>query len=202
MNIPLWPMLWITGIFNRKMHVCAQQPISLDKSDFRGEIIDLGGGGEGVIGQLMGDQVTAIDIREDELKDAPNGPKKVVADARALPFNDETFDCATAFYFLLYLKPEDYLLVFQEASRVLKRGGQFMIWDTVIPKTEKYGHKTYIVPVKIVLPNKKIQTAYGAPWKNRELNTNILNEIAVKAGLTLETSEEHKNSIVMVFVKN
>ena len=35
-----------------------------------GYILDIGGGGEGVIGQLKGDQVIAIDRRKAELEEA------------------------------------------------------------------------------------------------------------------------------------
>ena len=37
----------------------------------------------------------------------------------------------TAFYFLMYLFPEDMGAVFSEAARVLKSGGRMYIWDAV-----------------------------------------------------------------------
>lgn len=39
--------------------------------DLHGSILDIGGGGEGVIGLLYGSQVTAIDNRQEELDEAP-----------------------------------------------------------------------------------------------------------------------------------
>ena len=43
--------------------------------------MDIGGGGRGVIGELKGKQVIAIDINKRELEEAPDGPLKVVMDA-------------------------------------------------------------------------------------------------------------------------
>jgi hypothetical protein len=63
-----------------------------------GYVLDIGGGGEGVIGRMEGLQVVAIDTREDELLEAPEGPLKVVMDARDLQFLDGTFFAATAFF--------------------------------------------------------------------------------------------------------
>ena len=48
-----------------------------------------------------------------------------------LEFPDGCFDSVTAFYFLMYLFPEDMGAVFSEAARVLKSGGRMYIWDAV-----------------------------------------------------------------------
>ena len=40
------------------------------QADLRGSILDIGGGGEGVIGRLYGRQVVAIDNRQEELDEA------------------------------------------------------------------------------------------------------------------------------------
>ncbi|NNC90910.1 MAG: hypothetical protein HKN80_00320, partial [Acidimicrobiia bacterium] len=52
----------------------------VEVSDFKaaGYILDLGGGGEGIIGRLKPDRVVAIDPNERELKGAAAGPLKVV----------------------------------------------------------------------------------------------------------------------------
>ena len=47
-----------------------------------GYVLDIGGGGEGVIGRLNSLQVIAIDCVKDELEEAPKGPLKIVMDAR------------------------------------------------------------------------------------------------------------------------
>ena len=42
------------------------------KKELTGSILDIGGGGEGIIGRLYGSRVTAIDNREEELDEAPD----------------------------------------------------------------------------------------------------------------------------------
>lgn len=54
--------------------------LSLEKT-LTGPILDLGGGGEGIIGRIYGRQATAIDNRQEELDEAPDGPKKLLMDA-------------------------------------------------------------------------------------------------------------------------
>lgn len=44
----------------------------------QGKILDIGGGGEGIIGQVLGDKVVTIDKLKEELEEAPEGPLKVV----------------------------------------------------------------------------------------------------------------------------
>jgi len=172
-----------------------------DHPDQMGSILDLGGGGEGIIGQVMGRAVTAVDIREDELMEAPDGPFKVVADARALPFDGETFYCATAFYFLMYLKSQDLNAVFNEVFRVLKPSGRFIIWDVAIPEAKRETKRLFVVPLKIDLPNGACNTAYGAPWASRVLNAQQLIRIATEAGFKLEQNLGSDNKIHLVFAK-
>lgn len=54
--------------------------VRLDRTH-TGSILDIGGGGEGIIGRLYGRQVTAIDNRREELDEAPEGFEKVLMDA-------------------------------------------------------------------------------------------------------------------------
>ena len=49
-----------------------------------GEILDIGGGGEGIIGQLKGDLVIAIDPNSRELEEAPEGGFKIEMNAKDL----------------------------------------------------------------------------------------------------------------------
>lgn len=129
--------------------------------DIEGRILDLGGGGEGVIGRLYQEQVTAIDIRQDELDEAPPGPTKLRMDARALDFPQASFDHVTAFYFFMYLPKADHLRVMREAHRVLRPGGQFCIWDAVIE-----GEGLFMVDLDIDLAGERLLTGYGVQKPN------------------------------------
>ena len=54
-----------------------KQEVVVEDFDAAGFILDIGGGGEGVIGQLKKDQVIAIDPNRRELEEAADGPIKI-----------------------------------------------------------------------------------------------------------------------------
>ena len=68
------------------------QEITVNDFDAAGYILDIGGGGEGIIGILKGESVIAIDLRKEELEEAADGPLKIIMDARDLQFLDSTFN--------------------------------------------------------------------------------------------------------------
>src|SRR5512142_2404491 len=98
-------------------------------ADFLAEglILDIGGGGEGVIGQLKGKQVVAVDLSKRELEDAPGEPLlKIVMDGRDLKFLDGAFPTVTVFFTFMYIDPADHAKVLAEIRRVLKPGGRLL----------------------------------------------------------------------------
>lgn len=127
-----------------------------------GLILDIGGGGEGVIGQLKGRQVVAIDLLKRELEEAPGGPLlKIVMDARDLKFLDGTFATATVFFTFMYIAPADHAKVFAELFRVLEPGGRLLVWDPVFPPKADPDKTKIIYPLRVELPGKTINTGYG-----------------------------------------
>ena len=116
-----------------KMHIYERQDFVVDDFQASGHILDIGGGGEGIIGQMKPAQVIAIDLSKRELEEAPPGPLKIVMDATDLKFLDASFDTLTAFFSLMYMRPEIQKKAFAEAFRVLRPGGRWMVWDAAIP---------------------------------------------------------------------
>ncbi len=49
------------------------------------------------------------DANQRELEEAPNGPLKIVMDARDLEFLDGAFGAVTAFFMLMYVDQADFL---------------------------------------------------------------------------------------------
>lgn len=148
----------------------------------QGLILDIGGGGEGVIGQLKGKQVIAVDLSKRELEEAPGEPLvKIVMDARDLKFLDGTFDTATVFFTFMYIAPADHAKVFQEIHRVLRPGARLLVWDVVFPRKTDEKQLFVMYPLRIQLPAKTIQTGYGVRIAEGQGADHFL-EIAAAAG--------------------
>ena len=144
------------------------QSIKLSPIKTDGFILDIGGGGEGIIGKLNGKQVVAVDTSERELLGTQNEALKVVMDATDLKFLPESFDVCTAFFSLMYIPNDKHLKVFKETYRVLKKDGKFLIWDVSIP--EKRGdYKAFLVRLKVRLPNEEVEAGYGVKWQRQDI---------------------------------
>jgi SAM-dependent methyltransferase len=156
----------------------AHQPIDKEKLEFferedvvvedfpaKGFVLDIGGGGEGVIGQLKGPQVVAIDLSKKELEGAPSGPLKIVMDATELKFLDASFETVTAFFSFMYMPPEVREKALKEIDRVLTPAGKFLLWDPIVP-AQKDPKKEYAVfRYTFKLPATEIKTGYGTPYR-------------------------------------
>jgi len=152
-----------------KIQFIDPQKIDLTIIELKGRILDIGGGGEGIIGQLKGKQVVAIDPKESELKEAtPGDYLKIIMDAKELQFLDETFDTITAFFTLMYIPLSDHQKVFKEIYRVTKKGGEFVIWDFSIPKRETSDKNFYGLYLDIKIGEKEISTGYATKWDKEQ----------------------------------
>jgi len=147
------------------------QALDLAGERLDGRILDIGGGGEGVIGRLAGERVVSIDRSGEELAEAPGDRYlKVVMDATDLKFLDGAFDTVTAFYSMLYMPSEIHGTVLSEIARVLKPGGEFVLWDAAIPNPGDTSKDVVVVPVQVRLDGAtKITTSYGVKATPRDL---------------------------------
>ena len=96
--------------------------------ELTGSILDVGGGGEGVIGRLYGPSVTIIDHCQEELDEAPCSCRKLRMDASSLSFAGASFENVTFFYSLMYMNRPVQSAAIAEAVRVLKPGGRLLLW--------------------------------------------------------------------------
>ncbi len=158
------------------------QSVELGLLETKGLILDIGGGGEGIIGRLNGKQVVAIDTSERELAETKNESLKIVMDATDLKFLPGSFDFCTAFFSLMYIPKSMHPKVFEEARRVLKDRGQFFLWDICIPATEKE-YRQFIVPLRVQLPDQMVETGYGVGWQTQDISH--FKELAGKHGFKI-----------------
>ncbi len=161
----------------------------IHESDF---ILDIGGGGEGIIGKLKGRQVIAIDSNKRELEDAEPGPLKIVMDAADLQFLDASFNTVTSFYTLMYIKDiETHRKVFFEVYRVLKEGGRFLIWDVILPHRETGDKDVAVLMLAVKLgEGEVVETGYGALWPEEGITPSYYVKLAKNAGFEVISKEE------------
>jgi ubiquinone/menaquinone biosynthesis C-methylase UbiE len=177
------------------------QNFDLRDFDATGYILEIGGGGAGVIGRLRGHEVIAIDISKEELADAPAGPLKIVMDAGDLQFLDGSFETATSFYTLMYIKGSDHERVFSEIYRVLSPGGRFLIWDVVLPPAPDEKKVLAAFPLQIQLPNEQITTGYGVRFADVVQDVSYYIALAEKTGFQVVDQGQKNRSLYLELEK-
>lgn len=169
---------WAEGQFMARTMVVKDQ-IDMEPVEAEGFILDIGGGGEGIIGKLNGRDVVAIDLSSEELEETDNDALKIVMDATDLKFIPSTFDAATSFFTLLYVDRGKQEKVFSEVHRVLRDGGRFLIWDVRIPD-EAEGKPFFMVQLEVSLPEEAVTTGYGVKMAFQDMDR--FKDIATRTG--------------------
>ena len=154
--------------------------------EIAGSILDVGGGGEGIIGRLYQNQVIAIDNRQEELDESPDGFEKILMDATDLQFEADHFDHITFFFSLMFMCPEEQKKAIREAARVLKSGGSLHIWDCSILSAYP---EPFCVDVEVQMPSETVTTTYGVGKLDGQSSSSIL-EMCILAGLKCVHQEE------------
>lgn len=189
---------------DQKYHVIGIQ--ELEMPDFPcpdGWILDFGGGGEGIIGQIKGSRVVAIDRLERELIEArENGSRAlpIIMDGTELKYPENTFLTATAFFALMYVQSEQLEAVFREIYRVLIPGAQFFVWDAVLREAERNDNLPLVIRLNLTLPSgKKVETGYGT--KKTSQNIEVFLNLAQKIGFEVSTQHSHKLYFELILKK-
>ena len=166
-----------------------RQDITVPDFSAAGYIVDLGGGGEGIIGQLKPKQTIAVDLIRRELEQSPPGPLKIVMDARDLKFLDKAIPTVTAFYCLMYVAEGDHSKVFAEAYRVLEPGGRLLLWEAATPRREG-DRKWALFPLTVNLPGKQVKTGYGVPLGEQPHDLAYFSRLGSQVGFRTVTSRQ------------
>ena len=178
-----------------------RQEVSVPDFEASGYILDIGGGGEGIISRLKGEQVIAIDPSKRELEEAPSGPLKIVMDATDLQFLDSTFLTATSFFTLMYVKASDHEQVFSEVHRVLKFGGRFLVWDVILPTRLKEDKDVAAFPLLVSLPDEEVEAGYGALWPDREQGLGHYSALATKLGFEVIEQRQEGHTFLLELLR-
>lgn len=167
-------------------------------SKLKGSLLDIGGGGEGIIGRVYGTQVTAIDNCQEELDEAPGGYKKLLMDACNLTFPSQSFDHVTFFYSLMFMNVETQLKAIHESVHVLKPCGNLHIWDAEIPSAYP---EPFTVELDIQLPMGRVHTTYGVISDIKNQTASAIANICVASGLQIESVNTENGQFHMAFRK-
>ena len=169
------------------------EPQSLTVEDFAadGLILDLGGGGEGIIARVKGQQVVAIDLSQRELAEAGGKPLlKIVMDATELKFLDGAFPTATCFFTLMFIADAKQAQVFREAYRVLAPGGRFLVWDLHMPARIDPKRDIGVCRFAFQLPKEEVKTGYGAFFPERTHDLAHYRKLAEEAGFRVAAARD------------
>ncbi|MHA1673764.1 MAG: class I SAM-dependent methyltransferase [Promethearchaeota archaeon] len=188
-----------------KYNVLAKQSIMVE--DFAcgpGWILDFGGGGEGIIGQTKGDHVIAIDRLASELEEAleRNCPAlPVVMDGTDLKFVDGTFNTATAFFSLMFVKdPQDLEKIFSEIFRVLKPGGLFYIWDVEFSNSIHSSKPVTVFHLSVTLPSGTVvETGYGTKREKQKMQSFLT--LGEQTGFKIKESQREGDLFTVILQK-
>ena len=161
-----------------------EQKVNLSNIRLEGLILDIGGGGQGVIGQFKKDKVIAIDHNKRELEEAPEGGLKIIMDAGELKFLNNTFDTVTSFFTFMYIPKSEHQKIFKEIFRVLKKDGSLVFWDVIIPKRENQIQEMFSLPLKIKINDIELDAGYGVFWGKKEQNLEYFQKLLKKVGFS------------------
>lgn len=167
------------------------QEIRLNPIETTGLILDIGGGGEGLVSRIEGTKVCAVDYRISEIREAQiHSPPAnwFTADGRALPFQDSTFDIATLWFSLGYMNEwSAKRAVLTEVFRTLKNEGRLLIMASRIDCKEQ----RLLFSVQFTLPDGTVsKTGYGVRGNQNQTLSSIV-ALVREAGLKDIQSENH-----------
>ena len=182
-----------------KIHETQKQYIDLSDITLTGRVLDIGGGGEGVISRHSGNKVIAIDKLAEELAETPDIGTKVIMDACNLKFIDEYFNNITCFYTLMYMDLSQIEQFLSEAYRVIKAGAALWIWDSNIPAV--ISADVFVVNLEVkISKNLSITTGYGVSWQ-KEQSYGGIKAACEKAGFAFQDGSDENDSFSLRFCR-
>lgn len=156
-----------------------------------GKIIDVGGGGEGLVSRIGGTQVCAVDIDMNKIREAQIhglSSQLLLAAAQTLPVKDSSFDMATLWFSLGFMRdwPAKEQVV-DEVARVLKPEGLISILGATIDCSED----RFVLKGEFSFPDGTIsQMSYGVAGRQNQ-TMECITEILKRAGFGSLSGEDN-----------
>jgi ubiquinone/menaquinone biosynthesis C-methylase UbiE len=88
------------------------------------------------------------------------------------------------------MKPDVQKKVFAEVYRVLKPGGRWLIWDSMIPTALEKDTRGVVFYFRFKLPKETVETGYGTPWPERPLDLAHYQGLAKNAGFEVTSVKQ------------
>jgi ubiquinone/menaquinone biosynthesis C-methylase UbiE len=188
----------MNNIDNKRYLQSGRKVVSLTVDYKEMLILDIGGGGEGIIGKVYGRNVIAIDRELEELEETNNKSIKIVMDACEMKFASNQFDVTTSFFSLMYMNNEEKEKAILEINRVLKTGGVFEIWDTNVPMYKGKEQDIYVLKLQINLEAETINTGYGVLMDDKGQNVSDIKTLLIKSGFEIIEYYEYDSELYRI----
>ena len=185
----------------KSVAILSRRPrVKVSPERLEGFVVDIGAGGEGIMAKTCGRDAVCVDISKREIDEARSRgavAQWVLTDACCMPFRNGSFDVATFFFSLMYMKTlERKRAIVVEARRILKSEGRLNLWDAVIGEKPDL----YVVFVEVSLPDgEKIFTGYGVRGNGKEQTLELVRQLALEAGFKVIATESHKDWLAARF---
>ncbi|MHA1948937.1 MAG: class I SAM-dependent methyltransferase [Candidatus Thorarchaeota archaeon] len=168
------------------------QQITLKRLNPEGLILDIGGGGEGLVSRIEGKRVCALDIRLSEIREAliHGAPANwIVGDGKSLGFSSGSFNEVTLWFSLGYMRDWDTKRkVLEETRRVLKKEGSLSIMATKIPDSTEQ----FIFWAHFTFPDGTVsKTGYGVRGNQGQTIDSVVN-LLEKLGFKILKAVDHE----------
>ncbi len=167
------------------------QEISFRRLGGTGLVLDVGGGGEGIVSRIEGSRVCAVDINMNEIREAQiyePSPQWLACNGESLPFRSAVFETATMWFSLDYMA--DWKMkraVMQEVFRVLRRKGSFSIMSSKIVCHES----RFVLKLRYTLPDGSVyQTGYGVKG-NQGQTVDKISNIVERTGFQITNKDDN-----------
>lgn len=168
------------------------QKIQLPRIENPGHVLDIGGGGEGLVSRIEGTRVIALDLNMNKIRGAMiHNPASVwiACDGRQLCIQDSAVENVTLWFSLSYMKDNDTKkTVLEESFRVLRPGGRISILGCHIGCEEE----RLVFRAEFQLPDGDVSKISYAVYRGQGQTLDGISRMLVESGFDIIETESHE----------